>query len=768
MLVMRHSTLAGNTCSSAPPGPDVRNQQEKAQQEASVIRHPFTRVAALALLFVLASCGGGGGGDGGSNGGGSAGGNDNKSLTLSTNTVSLELFDSDYQTPGVVRVSWTDSRVAGVVVGSLPGTAPPSWLLMSTSRLVGAVDISIGANTATVPPGIYGTTLRIVTTDASQSTLAQQDVQVTLRVVNAPAVATQSLAWVETDRPADRNISVTLPSGVLMSGAVTNVPWLHAAVLGDTIILSGNASSSTLPPGSPTALLTTTFRLAGVARTVTSQINVSVTRALAGPVSLSYQVTGSTTPEQLTGLTSTITSATGTATNFTAESNVPWLSVTGANTASPNNLTASLSQSAITALPAGAHTATVTIVPANGAQPLQIPVTLDMRLPEVHFVAPVAFTDTLLTDYVIVRGRGFSAPGFELLVDGAAVSGAMVVNDSQIRFIPGARSVGDHPVSAPNALGLARDSAMLRVAEPANYPGALVPAEVGLVPRMIASPINRMLFAARCYFCTVFENQPVGATSVVQRFSFEPVTQQWARVERFYANLHDIALSPDESQLIVLTRDDLRIVDPATLNTLATYAMPRSVGGIARQLAVLNNGVVIVDEAQLAFSLRTRTFVDLPLNSGGGVAASLDGSRAIYGRAATYGDRGYGYLDASTMDAVMTNTNEQYSSGILSRHATTGFMSSYVLDANLAIVGQLPFSSNSGDLSPDGRSAWGVDFSTGTLRGFDLTGPAPYAEFPAIPVAPQLAGRVARLIIDPSGKVSYLLGERYLQVVRLP
>ena len=140
----------------------------------------------------------------------------------------------------------------------------------------------------------------------------------------------------------------------------------------------------------------------------------------------------------------------------------------------------------------------------------------------------------------------------------------------------------------------------------------------------------------------------------------------------------------------------------------------------------------------------------------------------MFGQPTNSGDVAYGYLDASTMTVVTTNTREHYSSGILSRHATTGFVNSYVLDSNLTVIGQLPFASYSGDIAPDGRSAWGNDFTSGTLRGFDLTGPAPFAEYPAIAMAPELAHRVARFAIDPSGKIGFLLGERYLQVLRLP
>ena len=253
------------------------------------------------------------------------------------------------------------------------------------------------------------------------------------------------------------------------------------------------------------------------------------------------------------GALATIATATAAATSFSVQSDVPWLAVNGGSTGAVNNMAFAVVANQLSQLPFGIATGTLTVTPANGALPLQIPVSIDVRLPEFHYVAPVAFTDQLDTDYVIVRGSGFTSPGFQMRIDGTLVASADIVSDTELRLVPGQLAVGDHPVTTGNALGITRDSARLRVADPPPYQNALVPADIGPQTRVVSSPINGAVFSARAYFIDSFESPAVGNSSVIQRFAFGAGTHQWTRTEYAYPQLFDFALSPDESLLIVLT-----------------------------------------------------------------------------------------------------------------------------------------------------------------------------------------------------------------------
>src|SRR6267378_8390723 len=140
----------------------------------------------------------------------------------------------------------------------------------------------------------------------------------------------------------------------------------------------------------------------------------------------------------------------------------------------------------------GIYPATVTLNAPN-VTALQIPVSLDLRLPEVHFVAPVAFLDTVATDTVIVRGAGFDDPAAVLQLDGVTVNGGTPVSDTEVRFVPGARTAGTYEVKVPNRLDFNRATANLRVIDPLAYANFSMDAAVGLQETILSSPVNAMV-----------------------------------------------------------------------------------------------------------------------------------------------------------------------------------------------------------------------------------------------------------------------------------
>jgi hypothetical protein len=248
----------------------------------------------------------------------------------------------------------------------------------------------------------------------------------------------------------------------------------------------------------------------------------------------------------------------------------------------------------------------------------------------------------------------------------------------------------------------------------------------------------------------------------VQRFTYDSGTAQWTRTEHSYTKLFDIALSPDESTLLVLTETQLLLVNPQDMTTTRTVDLPAAVSGQSRQLAVMNDGLVIIQFLRKAYSLRADNFVTVAgLISDGGISASRDGSRAIFGEPSNGHDVAYRYYDASTGNVVISATLDHYLRGAYSRHAEKALVNNLLVDANLAVLGLLPISSSTGALRADGNRAYGLD-SAGALRIFDVSGPPPFAELAPVALGVTTAARVAT---DPRGNAVFVISEGKFFVV---
>jgi hypothetical protein len=212
------------------------------------------------------------------------------------------------------------------------------------------------------------------------------------------------------------------------------------------------------------------------------------------------------------------------------------------------------------------------------------------------------------------------------------------------------------------------------------------------------------------------------------------------------------------------------LVAGAVVATTKTVNLPAAFSGSSRQLAVMNNGLVIIQALGQAYSLRADAFVPVSgLVSDGGIAASRDGSRAIFGEPTNSGTVAYRYYDASTGNVVISATNEHYARGLYDRHAQKAFVNSLLVDANLASIGTLAIASHSGDLRPDGNRAYGMDFSTNPyqVRVFDVSGAAPFTELTPLTVTGMNAG-IARLAADPRGNSVIVIGEGKFVVFAVP
>jgi len=748
---------------------------------ASTQRAPRATSYRLAILFALstalvAGCGGGGGGGGGGGPPAPA-----ASVTISPTSLSFAAFANDAGSEvRNVTISWTGANVAGYAVGTLAGVpALPGWVAVTAAQVTANPSTIAVRRTSTLglAPGRYTTTLRIVTGDTNLNPISQVDLPISLDVLPAPTVAPAnlSMSWVESEQPASRQLTVTRDSGAQFVSASATASWLTVSATGDTLTVSATPNASSVPPGTVMASVLVTYSASGGAqKTVEVPVAATVTRALAAPAQLAYEVNASTQLIDLLGRTATITTATQAAVQFSAATNAAWINANGASmsTGATNNLALQLQGAAISQLANGLHTATLTLTPSTpNIAPLQIPVTLDLRLPEVHFVAPVAFTDTDTSDYVIIRGDGLDDPNIDLRIDGVPAAGATIVNDTEIRLVPGDRAAGNYAVTVSNLLGFTRDSGTLRVADPPAYVDDSLDAAIGLVGRVVSSPISNAVFVHQCYFCSA---PPTGPFSTIHKFTF--AAGAWTRTEHAYNLLVDFALSPDESVLLVLVGGglvdgQLLLVDPVSMTTVDTYAVPSFAGGLSRQLAVANDGLVFISDSPRAFSLRSRTFVYPPggYEVGRGPIASRDGSRVLFAFNGENRDVPFKFYEAATGRIATLAPAGRDPLASYDRHATTAFATSdsargQVLGSNFVVRGTLAVWS--GEISPDGARLYTPDFDVGGARVFDISG-AIFVESTAITI-PDAANKPARLGLDPSGRALFYVMENKFVVRALP
>ena len=257
---------------------------------------------------------------------------------------------------------------------------------------------------------------------------------------------------------------------------------------------------------------------------------------------------------------------------------------------------------------------------------------------------------------------------------------------------------------------------------------------------------------------------------LIQRFVHNAATDQWTQAQSTsYTNLLDIALTTDESLLVVLTSSQLLLVDPVTMTTTKTVALPQTAGGYQRDVAVTNNGLIIIQSIGSAYSLSSNTFTAIPGVGGGAfITASRDGSRAIFGSAAGV-TQPFQYFNTSTNAIFTSTTAGQMQLPGYSRHAERAYVTTLILDANLSTIGTVNQPSYSGDISPDGNTAFALDYPANSnvdLHKYDLT-KSPFVE------SVQTLGTVSalgigRIAVDPRGNALYVLSEKSFQVISNP
>lgn len=693
------------------------------------------------------------------------------SITVDATSVTFTRFPGGVGLGGFKTVGLTvgGAGVAAVGYGLADGAAEAPWLgldLLQTGSAAGQLRLYVADPPQA--PTARSTAIVLLAVNAAGRIVAQSSpIQVTLQVVALPTFSPGALVlggWIERGLPLPGQATLTGPTGVTLGQPQVDAGWCAATLVDGLVTVAGTTAAASVQLGSHAATVSVPVTVDLDSRAVSLPVSATVGPAMQLPPSIAITVDATTTSAQLS-TTATVTALLPGGFSFVASSGAPWLTVSPAGTAAPTGvIDVAVAPGALVGLANGTHATSIDVAPSvAGLSSGTVPVTLTLSLPRVDRVAPVAYSDALTTDYVVVRGAGFSSPGFALTVDGAAPDAVTVVNDSTAHVVPGARAPGDHPVATANALGLARPSAALHVVDRPSFADASLVHALGAQERVFASARHQAVFGVFCYFCGYGSS---GTPSTLQRFAFDASSGAWSATSRGYPLLWDAVLAPDESTLAVLTTSDLLLVDPVTLDTTRTIPLPGALSGTSSQLAVTNDGLVMVQTLRKAWSLRDEGWVSMPfLDYGLGLGASADGSRVIWGEATNGSDVPYRFYDAATGLRTISATRQHYSRGKVSRHAERSIVNSYVLDHDLALLWSgLPVSSHVGDLSPDGRWACGYDAAANRVRCFDLDTPPPYLERAAITPA-AAPGGVTRAVMDPAGDFLFLVGEQRLVVV---
>jgi hypothetical protein len=707
-----------------------------------------------------------------------------------TITVKYDVAGLGVEQPNVTLsgVEGTPSQATTVNVRNFSGATLTATVLYNSGSNWLTVTPANGASTAptvtlvggsNLVPGSYSAVVQFTAGTFSATLPITYEVRSNLGL-NTSSVGFGAITG-QLSAPAAQtvNVTTTLASttySIAVIYGANGSGWLNASGGNVPGVLTLQPTRTNLGPG--------TFTASVVLTPVTgSSITLPVTYTLTGssltlqPAAVSFAI-GADTISGTSALQKTITTGdTGAALNWTASTSVPWLTVTGSG--------ASGGQAILTVVPAALETllngelSAVVTFNYNGPGVLgatrTAAVTLNLNLPTVNYVAPyVAYAGE--QKEVVIRGSGFGQANLPQVMFGSVPASSVVVrSDTEIRALPpagliaGARAA----ISIDNNLGLYRSRAELVVRSHPNYPYFALATGVAIPDRHVVYDAERdAVLTSVAYF------NSDGPQNLVTRYQYLPGSGTWSSTTRNYPFLVDIAMSPDGRELLVLTRDQLHRADPVTLVSNSSLTVPNFAVGTASQLAVANDGKVIIRDASRAYSLVDGTFTTLPsMATHVGIDMSPDGSRATMGAATNGFDIPLSYYDSTTGTLHTTGAFQYYSPGSLDRHATKSLSGEYVRNADFTVFGVLQIAGTPvlGDvLSPDGERAYVFQYNSGgspagTIHIFDARVSAPVLlELTPITIQAADSPGAMRMRISLDSRTLFLLGKDHFVVQPVP
>jgi hypothetical protein len=377
-----------------------------------------------------------------------------------------------------------------------------------------------------------------------------------------------TLATVE-DGTATATLAVTPPSWNPQVGVAVSYPnggpsgWLTVTPTSGGFQVAANAAA--LSAGSYSGYIDLRSAYPGTDIGIPVALTVGV--GLVRPADVSLTVSAETTPAQLSGSVP-INVVSGPVTTWTASvSNASWLTLPVNNGQTGQSLTYAIDQTALGALPDGAtYTAQITITPSLQAMtPATFNVTLVKNLPQITSVGPYVQL-TGQPARVILRGSGFNAvssPANRIKLQGATMSNATLVNDTEIVATFSPLTVGTYPVSISNALGLTTPASNVVAVDAPVYAYAAV-ATNGSLRSLAYDPERGSIDAVN--------------TTLHSVMNFHYSGSSWAASSVPLPAAFDAGLGQGGQSLVVTTSPAIsggtvNLLDPVTLATVQSVAV---------------------------------------------------------------------------------------------------------------------------------------------------------------------------------------------------
>jgi hypothetical protein len=720
------------------------------------------RLFALVILLALAGCGGGGGGGGGGPGFSVSPG----SLTFNGTT------GGSTPPPQTITVTVFGGTV---YIGAFYGGSAISNATFSITGPTTAAITVYPSSPGNLGGGTHSGTITIVGCNDqncnSQVSGSPTDVSVTYQVsgiTTTPNSVALASAVSTPSAPVSLNLSSTAggswSSSISYSGATTG--WLtlspaNGTTLPASIDFTGGAIAT---PGTYQA--TVTFTNGSLSRNV--PVTYVVNRALSpSPTSLTYTIGNAPTAGDLTR---SLSAGAYSGVTWTASANVAWLSLSPTSGGSGGTVTASLVQAQLNAMNNGVYNGTITLTPSVGAVET-VPVALTIARTQVNFVAPYVAIAGAPAD-VIVRGENFNQVTVQNVRFGSTNATAFtVVSNTEIHATHPALTAGSYLVQLQNNLGIERSLATLVAVDAPAYAAGTID-----YPNATAKTIQSLVYDAERRALVVAVRYP-SAPDSSEILHYPYVSNAWAAATPVgVAKLRDVALSLDGTQWLAVSDFAVSQFNAATLAAGTVTNAPFSSFYYLKNLAVANDGNALVVTGvngsgyttAYRYAARNPALVSSSSYYFGNLAASGDGSRIVVGSNGLSPAPEVYYYNASTGTTIDSGIDLNTSAVAFGRTTSRLLLNhTRVYDSNFVLTGNLPATTVTSVLAPNGARAY--TFDAGQVHVFDLTAAPVSGIYPEIGTGTALAGAPGngvKMAISPDGGTLFLAGDA--RIVLLP
>lgn len=379
----------------------------------------------------------------------------------------------------------------------------------------------------------------------------------------------------------------------------------------------------------------------------------------------------------------------------------------------------------------------------------------------VDYISPyVAYTNTVGSDFVIVRGSGFTAGTPTVTFDTQFAANVRVINDTTLEVTPPTLAAGEYHVTVSNSAGAQGTTGRFLVKNPPKYTASTLLTSLGNGNgRVIYDAEREALYVVRCYICDY------SATNLqkIVKYTFNKASGQWQFTLYDFPFIQDLALTPDGQELIAITRDQIFHVDPLTFKTKKVVNLPARLGGIyTGQMVVTNNGIAIIRSLEKKYSIKTSEFSDAGPLGDSIVDISLDGSRAVVGDSpnSSIVESPFRFYDAYSDEVVSTNLNVyNYGYSKIDMHGNKLLISDKLYDRNFNLLGTVPLMTNWSAVAPDGKTAYGYNFQMGRVDAVNLVGLPPFTVNGYFEI-----NEFGNVITTQDGGTVFIVGANYFMV----